>query len=185
MTHRRRPFPARQQNSTMAPGGRTVRAMTTEEIRAKVLVIASGRNILPSAPIMKKTGRKPTTVVATAVSTAEPTSLAARWTTSNLGASGGAILRWRRMFSQMTIPMSTIVPMAMAMPDRATMLASTPKSFIATKHISTANGSIAPISTLERRWIIMTMTTTSVTSISWTRASLSVPSVSRISPVRS
>ena len=45
------------------------------------------------------------------------------------------------MFSQRMMPMSTIVPMAMAMPDRATMLASTPKVFIAMKHISTASGS--------------------------------------------
>lgn len=91
--------------------------MTMEEIMAKVFVNASGLKSLPSAPLMAKTGRKPTTVVATAV--------------------------------------------------------------------STASGSIEPMSALARRWNIMTMTTSSVTRISWTRASLRVPRVSWISPVRS
>ena len=45
------------------------------------------------------------------------------------------------MFSTRITPMSTMVPMAMAMPDRATMLASIPNTFMATKTISTASGS--------------------------------------------
>ena len=56
--------------------------MAIEAMRAKVLVYARGLKSLPSAPIMVNTGRKLTTVVATAVSTAPPTSLAARCTTS-------------------------------------------------------------------------------------------------------
>ena len=61
-----------------AAGGSTVRAMTTEASRAKVFVNARGLNSFPSAPVMVNTGRKLTTVVATAVSTALPTSEAAR-----------------------------------------------------------------------------------------------------------
>ena len=61
-----------------AAGGKTVRAMTIDASNAKLLVKAKGLKSLPSAPIMVKTGRKLTTVVATAVSTALPTSLAAR-----------------------------------------------------------------------------------------------------------
>ena len=89
------------------------------------------------------------------------------------------------MFSQMTMPMSTMVPMAMAMPDRATMLASTPKTFMAIKHISTANGSMAPIRTLPRRLPTISTTTRTVMSTSFRRAAPSVPRVSRISPERS
>ena len=42
--------------------------------------------------------------------------------------------------------MSTTVPIAIAMPDRATMLASTPASFMATKANSTASGNTLEIS---------------------------------------
>ena len=59
----------------MRRGGITVSATMTEAIRAKVLVKASGLKSLPSGPVMAKTGRKPMTVVAMAVSTALPTSL--------------------------------------------------------------------------------------------------------------
>jgi len=82
------------------------------------------------------------------------------------------------MFSQRTMPMSTIVPMAMAMPDRATMFASTPKCLIAMKHIRMANGSMPPISTLLRMCNTITITTISVTSTCCVNAVLSVPSVS-------
>ena len=41
------------------------------------------------------------------------------------------------------IPISTIVPIAIAMPDKATMFASTPKVFMAMKHINTASGNKA------------------------------------------
>ena len=52
--------------------------MMIDAINAKVLVYASGLNSLPSAASIVKTGKKLTTVVATAVSTAPPTSLVAR-----------------------------------------------------------------------------------------------------------
>ena len=74
--------------------------------------------------------------------------------------------------------MSTIVPMAMAMPDRATMLASTPNVFMAMKHISTASGSSALISNELRRCITITRITMIVTRISSISAVFSVPSVS-------
>ncbi len=74
------------------------------------------------------------------------------------------------MFSQITIPISTIVPMAIAIPDRATMLASTPNVFIAMKHINTASGSRPLISTELRRCRTITITTTMVTNISSVRA---------------
>jgi len=55
-----------------------VTATITDAIRANVLVKASGLNSFPSAPVIVKTGRKLTTVVATAVATALPTSEDAR-----------------------------------------------------------------------------------------------------------
>ncbi len=78
----------------------------------------------------------------------------------------------------MMMPISTIVPIAMAMPERATMFASTPKSFIAMKHISTASGSTAEIKIELRRCMTITITTMIVTRISSTSAVLSVPRVS-------
>ena len=62
--------------------GIRVSATTIEAINAKVLVNASGLKSLPSGPSIAKTGRKLTMVVATAVSTAPPTSRVAskmRW----------------------------------------------------------------------------------------------------------
>ena len=52
-------------------------ATTIEAIRAKVLVNANGLNSLPSAATIVNTGKKLTTVVATAVITAEATSVVA------------------------------------------------------------------------------------------------------------
>ncbi len=106
-------------------------------------------------------------VVATEVTTALPTSAAARWMTSARGMSGGSSLRWRSMLSQTTMPMSDSVPMAMAMPDSDTMLASTPNSFIATKQPSTASGITELISRLLRRCITMSTMTTTTTSVCW------------------
>ena len=155
-----------------------VSATITDAAKANVLVNASGRNSLPSAPIIVNTGRKLTIVVATAVSTAPPTSLDARWITSSRFSSGRASSRCFKMFSQRMMPMSTIVPMAMAMPERATMLASTPNVFMAMKHINTASGNSALISSELRRCITETRITMIVTRISSTSAVFSVPSVS-------
>ncbi len=82
------------------------------------------------------------------------------------------------MFSQMMMPMSTIVPIAMAMPESATMFASTPVWRMPMKHMSTARGRSPEIRTELRRWRTITTTTMIVTRICWIRASLSVPSVS-------
>ena len=89
------------------------------------------------------------------------------------------------MFSEITMPTSTMVPIAMAIPERATMLASTRKVFIATKVIPMARGSSPAISSELRRWRTRTATTTIVTRISSESAELSVPRVSRMRPVRS
>ncbi len=71
-------------NKICAAGGIIVIATITEAISAKVFVNARGLKSLPSGPVIVKTGRKPTTVVATAVRTAPATSLEARWITSSL-----------------------------------------------------------------------------------------------------
>ncbi len=143
-----------------------VNATIIDPTNANVLVNASGRKSLPSAPVIVKTGRKLTMVVATAVTTALPTSEEAWYTTSSVFVPSGASSRRRRMFSQMMMPISTMVPMAMAIPLSATMLASTPTCFIAIKHIRIARGSSAPIRTLLRRCTTITMTTMIVTSTS-------------------
>jgi len=74
----RRFEPARAPISRWAPAGMMVRATMTDAMRANVFVNASGLKRLPKSPVKKNTGRKPTMVVATAVSTALPTSVVAR-----------------------------------------------------------------------------------------------------------
>ena len=60
-----------------AAGGIMVKATITDAINAKVFVKAKGLKSFPSGPVIVNTGRKPTTVVETAVRTALPTSVAA------------------------------------------------------------------------------------------------------------
>ena len=55
------------------------------------------------------------------------------------------------IFSESMTPTSTIVPIAIAIPDRATMFASTPKNFIAIKTINTATGNKQEINIEARR----------------------------------
>ena len=89
------------------------------------------------------------------------------------------------MFSERTTPISTMVPMAMAMPERATIFASTAKILMAMKHISTARGSSPEMSAALRKWATITRMTATVTRISSSRALSRVPRVSWMSPVRS
>jgi hypothetical protein len=99
--------------------------------------------------------------------------------------SGGASARWATMFSVNTIPMSTIVPIAIAMPARAITFASTPVAFMVANAARTASGSTAEISNevLKLRSITSTMIT--VTRICWKSAVESVSRVSCMSVVRS
>ena len=53
------------------------------------------------------------------------------------------------MFSNTMIPISTIVPIAIAIPASDMMLASTPKTFMAANAISTASGSVSAITKLD------------------------------------
>ncbi len=161
-----------------------------EAVKAMVLVKASGRNNFPSAPIMVNTGRKLIIVVNTAVRMAPETSEVALYTTvltESCSGSGRSLFSSRCLiiFSERITPTSTMVPIAMAIPERATILASTPKSFMEINTISTATGSNPEISTEARRLNTITIITRTVISISSVRASLRVPSVSWISSVRS
>ena len=81
--------------------------------------------------------------------------------------------------------MSTMVPMAIAIPERATMFASTPPSFMKMKVNSTAMGNRDAIRKDARRCINMNSTTRIVTRISSEIAVFSVPRVSWIKPERS
>jgi hypothetical protein len=92
--------------------------------------------------------------------------------------SGVASARCLNLFSLTTSPMSTIVPLAMAMPDSATLLASTPKIFMPMKLMSTASGSNPEIINELLRCMTMTMTTMAVTRISSVSAWFRVPRVS-------
>ena len=89
------------------------------------------------------------------------------------------------MFSERITPTSTIVPIAIAIPESATILASTPKSFIAINTINTATGSNPEIRTEARRLNTIMMITKMVINISKVNASLSVPNVSLMSSVLS
>ena len=152
--------------------------MITEAIIANVFVNAKGLKSFPSAAVIVNTGKKPTTVVATAVTIALATSLDARYITSSLLSPSFDSLRCFRMFSHITMPISTIVPIAIAIPDSATILASILKIRIAIKHISTAIGNSPLIKIELRRCITNAITTITVTSISSISAVSSVPSVS-------
>ncbi len=76
------------------------------------------------------------------------------------------------------MPMSTIVPMAMAMPDNATTFASTPENRMQMKEKRTARGSTPEINAALRRWSTIKMTTMMVTRICCRTAFSSVPRVS-------
>ncbi len=78
-----------------------------------------------------------------------------------------------------------MVPIAMAIPDKATIFASTPKYFMAMKVMSTAMGSMAEIRKEVRRFITIITITMIVMSICSVRASSSVPNVSEMSVERS
>ena len=89
------------------------------------------------------------------------------------------------MFSETMIPMSTIVPMAMAMPASDMMLASTPPTRIAPNASSTATGSVPATVRLLRMWSRNSRMTAAVIATSSHRAVVSVATVSSISPLRS
>ena len=76
------------------------------------------------------------------------------------------------------IPKSTIVPMAIAIPDSATILASTPKYRMAIKTIKTARGNRLVISKDALTLNTIMITTKMVINISSDKASSSVPKVS-------
>ncbi len=161
-----------------AKGGMSVITIIIAATRAKVFVNASGRNSLPSAATIVNTGRKLTIVIVIAVIIACATSLDARYITSRSDSSGSARFICCSIFSDSTIPISTMVPMAMAIPDRDTMLASTPANFIAIKVINTATGSIPEIRMDVRKFSTITTITMMVINTSSESASSSVPSVS-------
>ena len=82
-------------------------------------------------------------------------------------------------------PTSTMVPIAIAIPDNATIFASTPKSFIAIKTINTATGNKPDISIEARRLNTIMIITRMVIKISNVKASFSVPNVSLMSDIKS
>ena len=81
--------------------------------------------------------------------------------------------------------MSTIVPMAMAMPASDMMFAFTPPTRIAPNASSTATGSVAATVRLLRMWSRNSRITAAVIATSCQRAVVSVATVSSINPLRS
>ena len=119
---------------------------------------------------MAKTGKKLTTVVAKAVIIAEATSVVASYITCinflPFTPSFSGISRCLIIFSVNTIPTSTITPMAIAIPERATILASTSKNFINIKVIKTPIGSKLEINIEALRFNTKTRTTSMLINIS-------------------
>ena len=152
---------------------------------AAVLVNANGANNFPSAPSIIKIGKKLINVVETDVTIAEETSVVARKTTDVIDSSGERSLTNCRMFSNSTIPKSTMVPMAIAIPDSATILASTRVYFIAMNTIRTATGNRAETNKAARMFPIITIITSTTTNNSSKSASSKVPRVSLIKMLRS
>ena len=98
---------------------------------------------------------------------------------------GGAFLICVSILSVRTIPISTIVPIAIAIPDKATIFASTPKYRIAIKHIKTATGSDPATNNDDLKLSSIKITTIMVISICNPIASSKVPKVSLIKSVLS
>lgn len=88
----------------------------------------------------------------------------------------------RIIFSTKTTPISIIIPIAIAIPDRATMFASILRYRIRIKVESTAIGKILEIIIEALRLNINTITTIMLMRISKVRAVSSVPMVSFINP---
>ena len=82
-------------------------------------------------------------------------------------------------------PTSTIVPIAIAIPESATILASMLNSFMATKTIKTATGNNPEIKMEALKLKTIIIITKMVINISNVNASLRVSKVSTISSVRS
>ena len=101
----------------------------------KSFVLVNGLNSLPSAASNVNTGIKLMMVVIIAVMIAGATSLAASKTVSKRSGLVSFLFRCRVMFSVITMPTSIMVPITIAIPASATILASTPKYFIAIRHI--------------------------------------------------
>ncbi len=79
------------------------------------------------------------------------------------------------------IPISTMTPIAIAIPESALRLASTPKAFIIMKVMSTAKGRTREMRAELIRLVTMTITTMIATRVSSERAFFRVPRVSWIS----
>ena len=139
----------------------------------------------------KNTGIKLTIVVLTAVMTAGTTSAAdSRMTTNRRRRPPGEPAASHSAkppytFSSTMMPMSTIVPIAIAMPASDITLASTPNTFIAMNDINTAIGSVMAITMLARTCNRNKTITAIVIRISYISASDSVATVSSINTVRS
>jgi hypothetical protein len=153
-----------------ANGGRIASVMTKDEMRANVFVNARGLKSLPSAPSKVNTGKKLMTVVEMAVNMALLTSDAAVYTISKLLFPYFSFSKCLKIFSVRMIPISTIVPMAIAIPERATTLASTPKYFIAINADNTVRGRRPEIMIAELIFINISSTTIMVISISSVKA---------------
>ena len=89
------------------------------------------------------------------------------------------------IFSDRMTPTSTIVPMAIAIPDNATILASIPNAFMAINTINTASGNNPEIKIEALRLNTIMMITSMVIKISRASASFKVPKVSLIKSVLS
>ena len=89
------------------------------------------------------------------------------------------------MFSESMTPTSTIVPIAIAIPESATIFASTLNIFIAINTINTATGSRPDIKIEALKLKTIIIITRIVIIISNVKASFSVPKVSWISSVLS
>ena len=168
-----------------AKGGIKNRATIMDAVKAMVFVKANGRNNFPSAPTMVNTGIKLMMVVSTAVKMAPETSEVALYTTSFVDRSLSFSSMCRIIFSERITPTSTMVPMAMAIPESATILASTPNSFMEMNTINTATGNRPEIRIEALRLNTMTTITKMVIRISRVSASFKVPNVSWMSSVLS
>ena len=169
--------------------GRTTIPRIKAAISAKVFVKARGWNSFPSCACIAKTGRKLTIVVEIEVTTAALTSVVASYITFisffPLIPLFSGISRCLRIFSTSTMPISTITPIAIAIPDKATMFASTPLNLIRMNVIRTPIGSSPATISDALRFITRIIMTMMLIRISCDNADPRVPMVSFIKAVLS
>ena len=172
-------------SSSISTGTRVMDSSAAATI-AQVLVQASGANSLPSWAPRANTGRKDSAMIISEKNSDGPTSRQASSTSAERSRSSSpACSSFLWTFSTMTMPASTIAPMAIAMPPSDMMLALRPWKCMIRNAARMPSGRVTMITTLERKWNRKAAQTSATTMISSTSLPRRLSTARWISPERS